>query len=424
MRQNTALRRENRWLGGGVFGHDYSVSDYTVRLLRPDEHRAANELFRAALHVAAPTDEEWERGQRIYQPGRTLGAFDTELIGTARSFDAELTVPGGKHVATAAVTGVGVRADRTRRGVLTAMMGNQLQELAARGVPTAVLYPTEGTIYGRYGYGLATRTRGYQVDRWRAVLREEVPAGGEIELLTLEPAIERLPEIYAGLPRTRPGAMTRPAYWWPAFEQWLRRSKTPVSTAVHRGPDGPDGFVVYTVDRSGQKDPDTLEVLFLHSASSEAFAGLWRFLLGVDLVDTISVSDRPLDEPIELLFTDPTRCLPAGGRDHVAWLRLVDVPAALAAREYQGDPVVIEVSDPLLEANSGRYLVSPEGVVPTGEPAGLRLGVDALAMLYLGTWRASALAGTGRVQAVDAKAVATADELFRSDVSAWCNTFF
>ncbi|WP_027941790.1 GNAT family N-acetyltransferase [Amycolatopsis taiwanensis] len=400
------------------------MSDYSVRFLRPDEHRAASDLFRATLHVAAPSDDEWERSQHAYQPGRTLGVFDTGLIGTARSIDAELTVPGGKRVPVAAVTGVGVRADRTRRGVLTAMMGTQLRDLAARGVPLAALYATEGAIYGRYGYGPATRTRGYRVDRRRAVLRDEVPAGGEIELLTLEPALERLPGIYAALPHTAPGMMTRPPYWWPGFERHARRSTTPISTAVHHGPDGPDGFVVYTVVRSHSEDPDTLDVLSLHSASSEAFAGLWRFLLGVDLVDTISAADRPLDEPTELLFTDPTRCRPAAGHDHSTWLRLVDVEAALAAREYQGDPVVIEVSDPVLEANSGRYRVSPEGVVPTGEPAGLRLGVDALAMLYLGTWRASALAGTGLVQPVEPKAVAAADELFRTDVSAWCGTFF
>lgn len=406
-----------------VVGDDRWVSDYTVRALRPDEHRAACDLFRATLHARVTTDD-WRYSERTYQPGRTLGAFDTELIGTARSFDAELTVPGGNRLPMGAVTGVGVRPDRTRRGVLTELMRAQLKDLAARGVPLAGLYASEAAIYGRYGYGAATRCRNYEVDRRRAVLRPGVPAGGEIELLGLDATLEALPEIYAGLPHTRPGMMTRPAYWWPSFERHARKSETPVVTAVHHGARGPDGFVVYSVNRTHWDDPSELEVRSLHSANGEAFAGLWRYLLGVDLVDVIMAGARPLDEPTELLFTDPRRCSTTAGGDADFWVRLVDVPVALAARDYDGEPVVIEVVDPVLEANSGRYLVSPDEVTRTTEPAGLRLGVDALAVVYFGAWRASVLAGAGWIQPIDSEAVVRADRLFRTGVSAWCGTHF
>lgn len=395
-----------------------------MRVLRPDEHRAANELFRSTLHAPAPTDEEWARVQHAYQPGRTLGAFDTALIGTARSLDAELTVPGGKRVPMAAVTGVGVRANRTRRGVLTELMRTQLRDLATRGVATAGLYATEGSIYGRFGYGPATRTRNYRIDRRRAVLRPEVPTGGEIELIELDQAMGRLTEVFAGLPHTRPGMMTRPLYWWPGFERTLRRRQTPIVTAVHHAPEGPDGFVVYTTSHTNHEEQVELEVVDLHAATATAFAGLWRFLLSVDLVDVIALRNRPLDEPTELLFTDPYQCAPLGGFSPGLWLRLVDVPAALAAREYRGEPVVIEVADPMLANNSGRYRVGPDGVCATTEPSALRLGVDALAMVYLGGWSASALAAAGRIVPVDAHAVAVADELFRTDVAPWCGTFF
>src|SRR5439155_24330957 len=129
------------------------------------------------------TDEEWRYIERAYQPGRVLGAFDTDLIGTARFIDEELTVPGGKRLPLAAVTGVGVRSDRTRRGVLTDLMRTQLEDLAARGVPLAALHASEGAIYGRFGYGVATVAQSYTVDRRKAVLRPEVPAGGEITVL-------------------------------------------------------------------------------------------------------------------------------------------------------------------------------------------------------------------------------------------------
>jgi predicted acetyltransferase len=403
-------------------GHDRGVSDYTVRTLRPDETRAAADLFRAALHVPPVKDEEWAFAERMRQPGRTLGAFDTELIGTARSFDAELTVPGGKRVPLGAVTGVGVRADRTRRGVLSQLMRTQLADFAERGVPVATLYASEGPIYNRFGYGVATVANDYWIDRRRAVLRPEVPAGGEIELLSLEEAIERVPALYAQLPHSRAGMMTRPAYWWSGLERTMREAETPPVTIVHHGPGGPDGFARYGVRRKSWDDPSTLDVRDLVAATDEAFAGLWRYLLDVDLVDSIEAWG-PIDEPTPLLFTDPRAGKVIAGGDDL-WLRLVDVPAALAAREYDGEPVVLEVTDPILEANSGRYRVGPDGVTRSDRPAQLRLGVDALAMLYLGTWRASALVTAGRVRVSDREAAERADRLFATRRAAWCGTHF
>jgi predicted acetyltransferase len=85
---------------------------------------------------------------------------------------------------------------------------------------------------------------------------------------------------------------------------------------------------------------------------------------------------------------------------------------------------VIEVDDPALSGNSGRYLVSEDGVSRTGAPAELRLGVDSLAMLYLGTWKASSLAMAGRVESLTPEVLTKADSLFGTHVAAWCGTFF
>lgn len=396
-----------------------------VRPLEPAELRSANDLFRSSLYVKGATDEEWSVSERAYQQGRTLGAFDTELIGTARSFDAELTVPGFRRVPMAAVTGVGVRADRTRRGVLTELMRAQLADFADRAVPIAALYATEGPIYGRFGYGIATLGKSYTVDRHRAKVTPEAPPGGEVTLLGLESSLEQLPVLYAGLAHPRPGMMTRPSFSWAAFEGHARRSDASMRTAVHHGPDGVDGFVSYSVARTGRgaESSAVVDVHLLYVDTSNAFAELWRFLLGLDLTDEIKAELRPLDEPIELLLADPRQCR-VGSTDDGTWLRLVDVPAALAAREYTGAPVVLEVTDPLLPQNSGRYRVSGDGVARTTAPAELRLGVDALAMLYLGAWRASSLAAAGRIEVSATEALATADLLFGTQVASWCGTFF
>jgi len=200
---------------------------------------------------------------------------------------------------------------------------------------------------------------------------------------------------------------------------------TPAKAVVHHGPGGPDGFAVYHV-QGPQAHPwtKTLEVVDLFAGSPAAFAGLWRFLLGLDLVDRIAVESRPLDDPIELLLADH-RCANVDRVGDEHWIRLVDVPAALAARAYgPAEPVVIEVTDPLLPGNSGTYLVTPDGAGRTDRPAGLRLDVTTLAMVYLGTWRPSALADAGRIEVRDPAAAAAADVLFGTRVAAWSGSYF
>ncbi|MBK1782961.1 GNAT family N-acetyltransferase [Prauserella cavernicola] len=397
------------------------MTDHHTRLLREDELRAANTLFRAALHVKPVEDEEWARTAPGYQPERTVGVFDDALIGTARSTDAELTVPGGATLSSAAVTGVGVRADRTRRGVLTELMRAQFADFERRGVVAATLWASEGPIYGRFGYGLATHWRSCTVDRRRAVLRADVPAGGEVRLIDADEAREQLPGINAGT-LVRAGMMTRAPYWWAWHDRGLRKGEDPVTVAVHHGERGPDGYVVYRVSRTAGGS-GVLSLEEMHYANAGAFAGLWRFLLGVDLVDEIATGCRPVDEAVEVLFTDPRVCRVTGGADET-WLRLLDVPAALAARRWRGEPLVAEVTDPVLERNSGRYRLGTGGAERTDEPAGMQLGVDALAMIYLGGWRPSALGDVGRIRFTGATAAAAADDLFGAHVAPWCGTFF
>ncbi len=400
------------------------MNDFEIRTLGTGEHRAASNLFRETVHNPPSDDAEWVYAARYYQPGGALGAFDPELIGTARFFDAELTVPGGARLPMVGVTSVGVRADRTRRGVLRALMTTQLADFAARGVVFANLLASEAGIYSRFGYGLATRYRTYSVDRHRARLRPDAPIGGELELLDLDRALEVCPGVYDGL-EWRPGMMSRPEVLWRLYEMQLRRHASPVKAVVHHGPGGPDGFATYSVGGAlAHPWTKTLEVADLFAGSATAFAGLWRFLLGVDLVDRVVADSRPLDDPIELLLADHR----SGNVDRIGdehWIRLVDVPAALAGRAYgHAEPVVVEVVDPLLPGNSGTYLVGPDGAGRTDRPAGLRLDVTTLAMVYLGTWRPSALAAAGRIEVRDPAAPEAADALFGTRVAAWSGSHF
>lgn len=401
------------------------MTDRVIRTLEPSEIRAANALFMETLHIRAPKDEEWTLAARGYQPDRTLGVFDGDaLIGTARSMDAALTVPGGGRVETAAVTGVGVRADRTRRGVLRDLMRTQLGDIAKRGMPTATLHASEAVIYPRFGYGVATSARSVRVERLRARVRDEAPTGGEIEFLDIGAALAELPAHYARFDGLRPGALSRPSFLWSGWDGHYRRSEGVAHAVLHRGSEGVDGYAMYRVQRDGFDGPVVMHVEDMHVATGEAFADVWRFLLSVDLVDRIEAHNRPADEPLEPMLTDPRACSVTWSADDL-WLRLVDVRAALAARRYAGDGrVVIEVRDLFLPDNSGRYLLSSDGVSQTRSAAQLRMDVAALAMLYLGEWRVSALVTAGLIEVVDPRALDEAERLLSSDVRPWCGTFF
>lgn len=403
---------------------------HDVRLLRDDELRPAHELFLAALLRGPVSDEQWERSGALYAPQRAFGVHEGgALIGTAMSFPVEVAVPGGAAVPTAAVTRVGVRADRTRRGVLSALMRHQLAEAAAAGDVLASLRATEGRIYGRFGYGVATRVRSVAVKRtggsgWRS----GAPVGGAVRMLAAGDAVSTLAALHERIGLARPGGMSRTRPWWEVGVGGPLAERTLVVAAVHAGPDGDDGYLVATVDDSGGWHERALVLRDLHATSVEAVAGLWRFALDVDLAAAVQ-GRRPLDEPLELLLADPRDCAVTGVEDET-WLRVVDVPAALAARRFApAEPFLLAVHDAVLGSNSGVYRVADGGVERAGELGGavtpeLECDAAGLAMAYLGDRAPSELVATGWWRAWSPEAVARADAAFATGRVPWCGTNF
>ena len=99
--------------------------------------------------------------------------------------------------------------------------------------------------------------------------------------------------------------------------------------------------------------------------------------------------------------------------------------AERGARSYgDAESVVIEVVDDLLPANSGRYLIGPDGAERTARNAQLRLGVADLGAVYLGDRPLSRYAAAGLVDVLDEAAVSAADRLFTLDRAPWCGTYF
>ncbi|MBB5858076.1 GNAT family N-acetyltransferase [Amycolatopsis umgeniensis] len=406
------------------------MSEFHVRAVAEGEQRACLEVLEEALHAKPISDEAWAKMAPTWPAAGKFAAFDDDgtPVGIASSFEIELTVPGGRKLTTAAVDGVGVRADWTRRGILTTMMAAQLEDFAARGIPLAALHASEGVIYGRFGYGTATFSKGVFVERPRAQVRDGVGRDGVVRFVTPAEAVQRVPALYERFEGTRPGFASRPAQWWPGFFDRLVAGNDGYRVAIHSGPDGDDGFVVYrTIDARDRQAPERgaiLEIRELEAATPRAWAGLWRFLLQIDLVSAVAGRGRPMDEPVAELLTDPRAVNTTEVIDDL-WVRLVDVLAALRARTYgTAEPVVLEVFDKQLQDNNGRYAVGPDGVERTTAEPELRLDVSTLSSLYLGHGLFTDLALSGRVEVLDEAAAVRADTLFHTARAPWCGTFF
>lgn len=400
----------------------------TVSVLPRERHRDAAEVFGGAYLVGPVTDEMWQRSVQTYGDSLVHGIIegDGSVGGVARSFDVELTIPGGR-ISAAAVSSVGVRADRRRRGYLRALMQEQLATVRSRGAVVAALRATEASIYARFGYGVASSYATVTLSRRRAVLRAGASAERGLRMLTPGAAVQELPAVYDRIRSARPGTIDRPAWWWASLtERFLHRDHPVWVLCTVDDHNAVDGFLVYTsTDRDHWDDPQraVIQVLDLVAIDQRVELALWQAALSIDLSERIVAPHQPLDTVLPLALIDPRAAILSAVEDET-WLRLLDVSVALAARSFAAvDPVVIEVTDELMPHNAGRYLVSPDGAERTDSTPDLHCGVAEMGAAYLGGTRFTALAAAGRVQG-DGAALARADLLFGTPQLPWCGTYY
>ncbi|OBI14166.1 GNAT family N-acetyltransferase [Mycobacterium sp. E2497] len=389
-----------------------------IRVLGSEEDLlAAANVFRVAM-IGFPPLPDLPPGQiaKLLEPGRTVGAFvGGQLVGTADAVTSRMTLPGGAMVGHAAVTHIGVLPSFTRRGVATELIGHQLRDIAARGEVVASLRASEATIYGRYGYGVASSSQTVEVHTARAALRRDVGPGGPVRLVDAAQAWELLPGIYARNRPSRPGTIDRPRPWWESLRLRTENAPDPSYFVVHGKPGSESGFARYRpvdTDRWFVSDQRTIAVEDFFAPTAETYLGLLRFLLELDLIDRVVFWMLPMDDPLPWLLVDRRAARVTAVHDET-WLRVIDAGRALEARRYGGDgAVTIAVNDALLPANSGRFTVTGDGAEPTGRPADLEVDVEGLAAVLLGgtTWRDLAIAGLARAE--DPSAIDTADRLF------------
>ena len=137
-----------------------------------------------------------------------------------------------------------------------------------------------------------------------------------------------------------------------------------------------------------------------------------------------------MDHPLLLLLAHPRRLGLTLGDG--LWLRLVELPAALAARSYAAEgSLVLEVRDAFCPWNAGRWRLEVDGGTEGGESSRVDVGrtdenadlsVDAtdLASTYLGGFTFAQLTRAGRAREERPGGIAKADRLFATERRPWC----
>ncbi|MDR1214780.1 MAG: GNAT family N-acetyltransferase [Propionibacteriaceae bacterium] len=395
-------------------------SDYRLVEVGPD--RAEEYWGIVQWSFGAPSSPaEVERRRRSLDWSRTVGCETCagtgpgRLVAVSTSWRFDLPVPGGRTPA-AGLTWVGVHPERRRQGLLRALIARHLADCARRGEPVSVLTAAEAPIYPRFGYGQA-------IDRVELTIPSRaglisLPGSERIAVELVDAEAERWSDQVESIhQQAGQGPWARPG-WVPCVTSGMveehfedlpehRGQAETLKLALAYREGRPSGYAFF------QRTPKWVhgravgaaqinELVALDPLSAHA---LWERMLDLDLVEQVtSPLHLPVDDPILDWLVDPRCAQPRWG--DAVWLRLVDLPAAWAARRLSAPvDLVLEVTDQLIEANAGRWRLvgGPDrtSLTRTDQAPDLSLDIKELGRLYLGGGSVGALAQAGLITASD-----------------------
>jgi len=394
-----------------------------------DDVRQALAPIRHYFGRSAPNEDQAERFTRVLPADRIYAAWEgSRAVGGLGAFSFRLTIPGGS-VPAAGVTIAAVLPTHRRRGVLRAMMRALLDACHERGEPVAYLWATEDTIYGRFGFGLASFTAEIDLPRERSAFHASFASWGHVQLVPPATAEQLVAPIYERVAVNTPGMFARSSAWWQVRTlddpEWRRGPNGDLLCAVLEDGGRPTAYALYRMNSAFERGLQSGSVAVVEAVgdSPEATRAIWRSLLDIDWMARVKAGLLPLDHPLLLLLAEPRR-LGFSLRDGV-WVRLLDIKTALSARSYQPEgSVVIEVTDEFCPWNAGCWRVSSAGVERTGEAPGLHCDASGLGSVYLGGFTWTQLARALRAQELIPGAIARADTLFQVTSAPWCPEIF
>lgn len=379
-------------------------------------------------HDHKPEDEvRWRRyGSYL----RNLAVFDgDQIVGTLGDFALRLTVPGGAQVPMAGTTMVTVRPTHRRQGLLRAMMHEHLQNAVDRGEPVAGLWASEAAIYGRFGYGLATELHEIRLNTKEVSI---APGSATVAEFITSDQLERLvAPFWSHMATMQAGFVDRESERWQSIAEDAEHRRHGASASRYviakRGGDVA-GFLAFRQRpkwEDGGMANGTVQITELIAADIDAHRCLWNFATNIDLFPSVVYGNAPIDDTFALESSDPRAVRRVLG--DALYLRILDLPVALAARTYERDGhLVIGVTDPLGYADGAFDLTVANGravIEPTAAEATVSMDIRELGALYLGRACAAQLARAEKIVG-DAADVLLLGQIFQTAAAPWCSEDF
>jgi predicted acetyltransferase len=307
-------------------------------------------------------------------------------------------------VPTGGVAAVATHPAYRRRGYAGELMRVILRGMRERGIHLSTLLPFAHIFYRAYGWELASEAIAYTLkptDLPTSPEQRRVRAYEEEDLPRLMALLDEEASGYSCCVRRGEGRWREVL----AREDW--------GVAVYEREGSLDGYILYRMSgwREDREPPRTLAVQELVWGTTEAREALISFLAAQDpLVFEIKHS-TPRGEPLHPYLRSSYVKAEIEPR---FMLSLVDVEGALDLLDRALDePLVLEVSDDVMEENAGLYTVG-EGEIVRGVEAEERVSLDVrrLAQLYAGYLPARHLARHGLVGASSPEALDLLEQLF------------
>ena len=381
-----------------------------------DQRRPLIDLDRFRIAVDTGRPDGSTDGAGTSGPGIGPG-----IVGVAGSFAFDVTLPGGTTVPASGITWVGVSATHRRRGVVSELMSRLHAGADQRGEPVAMLFASEGGIYERFGYGVATTMRTVSIDRTSARLRPDLPVDRDaVRYVEGDAAHDHLAGMWDRHRRSRAGEISRNAVWHAQQHEVRMRPVDDLSPAFHLA--HADGYAAYRFGEKWDGRPQSrIEVVEFVAVTEQAHLDLWHALLGVDLVVTIESRNLPSDEALPYLLADARPFGTTMLKDGM-WANVLDPQVSFGARAYgSADRFVVE-------AGGQRWAIESDGTEASCRKVRSRpdivTGASTLGTLLFGGVRPSLLARGRRLSGRTDDVLRRADAFFVVGPAPHCSTWF
>lgn len=395
---------------------------FDVRPATPDEMPALRRIVSASLAMEPSNFAD-------LTPEMSLCVFEDDRLAAVHGSWPLTMRFNGKAVPISGVTTVATNASDRGLGHLRRLVEHHFNELHEAGErPLAVLYASQAEIYQRFGYGIVSTHHRYRIEPRYLRFSEPLEIPGRIREVDRDRDFGLIVDLYRQYREERTGLLHRGRPMWDAGVLAPVKAKDDTKQVVVYEEGGEAlGYCIYTTGPDPEsRHPEPGQKLIVHdlvALTPVAYQAFWRHFSGYQLVRFITWGQVAQDDPLPHLLLEPRMLRDTGSDGLLA--RIVDLPASVAAREYDNRArLSVDLIDNLCPWNNGAWSieVGPEGaeVAPlSGEPD-LSMSIGTFAMLLFGQISATRAARAGRIGVHDGQALPRWDAALATRYAPFC----